>query len=204
MRRRSDVSSVGGYIGGASGSNAAFKPLLSAIDAKPNTTSVKALTWIKAAEAFNEAPLSPLPPQKDVFDATSLVTPASAPMSVKAIRSFVSYLANEGFTSSLSNGWFVDVELYGGRNSAVSAVSSSATACALALGRATLSSADATRDGLWTLQMYASDDGPKLPYPKAGTTLVQGMRSAIVDAMPPSWPWRTYPNCALAPLSCRG
>ena len=48
------------------------------------------------------------------------------------------------------------------------------------------------------MQFYASDNGPKLPYPRAGTALVQGMRAAIVDAMPSSWPWRAYPNCAIA------
>ena len=50
-------------------------------------------------------------------------------MTKAAIKSFVSFLADEGFRTSLP-GWFVELELYGGKNSAVSAVSSSATACA--------------------------------------------------------------------------
>ena len=51
-------------------------------------------------------------------------------MTKAAIKAFVLYLANEGFTTSLP-GWFIDLELYGGKGSAISAVSPSATACAL-------------------------------------------------------------------------
>jgi len=60
-------------------------------------------------------------------------------------------------------GWFIQVELFGGRHSAINAVTAQDTSFA-------------RRDSLFTIQFYASSPGNKPPYPDAGFTFLDGER----------------------------
>ncbi|KAJ6547864.1 hypothetical protein B0H10DRAFT_2243380 [Mycena sp. CBHHK59/15] len=107
--------------------------------------------------------------------------PRGSPMSAAAIKAFVTYMANQGFTSNTN--WFVEVELYGGSNSAINAVPLDSTAFA-------------KRDTLFTIQLYASSASGSPPYPAAGFTFLDGMVASIVSNSPANWSYGAYLNYA--------
>ncbi|KAF8629013.1 hypothetical protein AX17_005869 [Amanita inopinata Kibby_2008] len=119
------------------------------------------------------------PDNTDTFYVKSLMTPEDSPISDKALQVFFDFLANDGFNSEAN--WFVEVELYGGRNSAINAVPWSATAFA-------------HRSSLWTLQMYAYPNNHLPPFPSSGFTLLDDMANTIISNSPPDWDYGAYPN----------
>jgi hypothetical protein len=70
--------------------------------------------------------------------------------------------------------WFVEVELYGGSNSAINAVPLDSTAFA-------------KRDTLFTIQFYASSSTGAPPYPSSGFTFLDGMVASILNNSPANW-----------------
>ncbi|KAF9482070.1 glucooligosaccharide oxidase [Pholiota conissans] len=119
------------------------------------------------------------PDNTDTFYAKSLMTPQGAPMSGKALQAFMDVVANEGFTTDV--GWFFQAELFGGRNSAINAVKTGATAFS-------------RRDSLFTIQFYASSKGNVPPYPESGFTFLDHVVNSIVDNSPPNWDYGAYTN----------
>ncbi|PPQ97240.1 hypothetical protein CVT26_000766 [Gymnopilus dilepis] len=113
------------------------------------------------------------PDSTDTFYAKSLMTPEASPISDKALQAFMNVVANEGFTTPV--GWFFQIELFGGKNSAINAVKSTATAFA-------------RRNSLFTIQFYASSPGNIPPYPKEGFTFLDG------ESSPPNWDYGAYTN----------
>lgn len=77
----------------------------------------------------------------DTFYAKSLMTPASNPMTASAIGSWMNYISTTGYSSKTN--WFIQIELYGGANSAINKVAADATAFV-------------HRSSLFTIQLYAS------------------------------------------------
>ncbi|KAJ7636679.1 glucooligosaccharide oxidase [Roridomyces roridus] len=116
----------------------------------------------------------------DTFYTKSLMTPESAPMSAKAVTAFATYMANQGFTTKTD--WFVEVELYGGSNSAINQVPLDSTAFA-------------KRDTLFTIQFYTSSNATMLPpFPDAGFTFLDGMVDSILSNEPADWNYGAYLN----------
>lgn len=77
----------------------------------------------------------------DTFYAKSIMTPSSTPMTSSALSSWMNYMASSGYSSKTN--WFIQVELYGGVNSAINQVAKDATAFV-------------HRSSLFTIQFYAS------------------------------------------------
>jgi len=100
-------------------------------------------------------------------------------MSAAALNAFMSYLGDSGFTANTN--WFVEIELYGGTNSAINNVPFDATAFA-------------HRSSMFTIQFYTSSPGGVPPFPTEGFSLLDGMVSSIVDNEPADWDYGAYPN----------
>ncbi|KAJ7670717.1 glucooligosaccharide oxidase [Mycena polygramma] len=172
---------TGAYYGDASLLNGILAPYLKNLP-KPssnNTTpgpyinSVAVLASPDALNTSTEADGS------DTFYVKSLMTPSAAPMSATAITAFVTYMAKQGFSSDTD--WFVEVELYGGTNSAINAVPVDSTAFA-------------KRDTLFTIQFYASSQGNAPPYPTDGFSFLNGMVASILNNSPANWNYGAYLN----------
>ncbi|KAG6916113.1 hypothetical protein DXG01_008388 [Tephrocybe rancida] len=150
----------GGWYGPADGLAAVLAPFLTQMPAKPNT-SLKKGNYIQsvAAAAGGTLDTKSEPETKDTFYVKSIMTPASAPMSNAAISTFTSYLASQGFQSKTE--WFIEMDLYGGKNSAVNAIGADVTAFA-------------HRSSTFTIQLYASAPGYKPPFPQYGFNFVEG------------------------------
>jgi len=170
------LSLTGGWYGDASDLQATLQPFLSQLPSNPGQITTG--TYIQSVEYFAGGSLDTSAPDiHDTFYAKSMMTPASTPMTLSAITSFITYLADDGFSSSLD--WFVQFELYGGTNSAINAVASSATAFV-------------HRSSIFTLQLYASSGGP--PFPQDGITFVDDMVTSLTSCMPDDWNYGAYPN----------
>ncbi|KAJ7623675.1 glucooligosaccharide oxidase [Roridomyces roridus] len=157
-------------------------PYLNTLSA-PSWSTISPGSYINSVSVLAGQPLntSTAPEDPDTFYAKSLMTPSGSPMSAAAITAFVTYMAKQGFTFGQS--WFVEVELYGGSNSAINKVALDATAFS-------------KRDTLFTIQMYASSPSFAPPYPASGFTFLDGMASSIVSNSPSNWSYGAYLNYA--------
>ncbi|KAF5333789.1 hypothetical protein D9758_017175 [Tetrapyrgos nigripes] len=115
----------------------------------------------------------------DTFYAKSIMAPMEVPLTDEAMGGMMDYLGTAGWDVDLF--WHVEVELYGGVNSAINAVPLDDTAFA-------------HRDTLWTFQPYASSSNGLPPYPDSAFGFVDGIVSTIVDNMPVNWDYGAYPN----------
>ncbi|KAA1138417.1 hypothetical protein PGTUg99_005563 [Puccinia graminis f. sp. tritici] len=123
---------AGAWYGEGSAFAGAVQPFLSQMPA-PTATSAKTTDWITGLSSIiGDATLSTanvdLTEEYDTFYAKSLTTPQSTPLSNSSMAAFAKVLANQGLQSSTD--WFVQFELYGGKNSAVTAVGADETAFA--------------------------------------------------------------------------
>lgn len=84
----------------------------------------------------------------DTFYAKSVMTPSSTPMTAAALQNWMQYISTTGYTSKTN--WFIQVELYGGVNSAINKVPAGDTAFV-------------HRGSLFTIQFYASSSNCKVP-----------------------------------------
>jgi len=107
------------------------------------------------------------------------MTPQGSLISSTAANAFMSYLANNAFNANTD--WFIEIELYGGTNSAINKVPLSATA----FGR---------RSSMFTIQIYTSAQGGVPPFPSAGFTLLDGMANSLVNNSPAGWDYGAYAN----------
>ncbi|PFH53654.1 Glucooligosaccharide oxidase [Amanita thiersii Skay4041] len=119
------------------------------------------------------------PDATDTFYAKSLMTPENSPISDAALNAFMSYMANDGYKSNTN--WFVQMELYGGKNSVINTVPSGATAFV-------------KRNALWTIQFYASSPNYQPPFPNSGFNFLDGMVNSILKNSPSNWDYGAYTN----------
>ncbi|KAJ7230656.1 hypothetical protein GGX14DRAFT_343518 [Mycena pura] len=177
------VGLTGAFYGPASNFNTTIAPYLKTLP-KPSWSTITPGSYINSVSVLaspDSLNTSIKADSTDTFYTKSLMTPEGSPMSAAAIKAFVTYMAVQGFSSNTA--WFVEVELYGGSNSAISAVPLDSTAFA-------------KRDTLFTIQMYASSDNSKPPYPAAGFTFLDGMASSITSNSPSNWSYGAYLNYA--------
>ncbi|KAJ6474670.1 glucooligosaccharide oxidase [Mycena vitilis] len=172
----------GAYYGPASKFNATVAPYLKTLP-KPSWSTISPGSYINSVSVLAGQNLntSTAPDGNDTFYTKSLMTPSAAPMSAAAIKAFVTYMAVQGVASDTD--WFVEVDLYGGSNSAINAVPLDSTAFA-------------KRDTLFTIQMYASSSNAAPPYPADGFSFVDGMAASIVSNSPANWNYGAYLNYA--------
>ncbi|KAJ6551851.1 hypothetical protein B0H19DRAFT_1159199 [Mycena capillaripes] len=176
------VGWTGAWYGDASKLNATLAPYLKTLPA-PSGTTISPGSYINSVSVLAGQPLntSTAPEGPDTFYTKSIMTPSGSPMSTAAITAFVTYMANQGFSSDTA--WFVEVELYGGSNSAINAVPLDSTAFA-------------KRDTLFTIQLYASSSNSAPPYPADGFAFMDGMAASIVSNSPANWAYGAYLNYA--------
>ncbi|KAJ7737756.1 glucooligosaccharide oxidase [Mycena metata] len=177
------VQLLGGYYGAANLFSGVIAPYLNAAGMpKPSSKTVTAGSYIDSVAYFAKPQAlntSTAPDGSDNFYTKSLMTPNGSPMSVAAVTAFVTYMAKQGFSSTTD--WFVEVELYGGSNSAINAVPLNSTAFA-------------KRDTLFTIQFYASAPDGATSYPTSGFTFLNGMVSSILNNSPANWNYGAYLN----------
>ncbi|KAA1071161.1 hypothetical protein PGTUg99_006605 [Puccinia graminis f. sp. tritici] len=174
---------AGAWYGEGSAFAGAVQPFLSQMPA-PTATSAKTTDWITGLSSIiGDATLSTanvdLTEEYDTFYAKSLTTPQSTPLSNSSMAAFAKVLANQGLQSSTD--WFVQFELYGGKNSAVTAVGADETAFA-------------QRSILFTIQFYARSSNKSPPYPTEGFTLLDNMVDSLVINNPSGWNYGAYAN----------
>ncbi|KZO92772.1 Glucooligosaccharide oxidase, partial [Calocera viscosa TUFC12733] len=169
---------TGSYDGTQAELESAIVPLLDQLP-EVSSSSVQELGWIDYLTAVGGSGTlnTSAPDNRDTFYAKSAVVPASAPLSAADVDAFISYLNTEGPASGTQ--WFVEAELYGGSQSAISQVPENSTAYG-------------NRDGLLTFQLYASSSNYAPPYPQVGFDFVDGMFSAL--AANRTSPLDFYPN----------
>ncbi|KAJ7089829.1 glucooligosaccharide oxidase [Mycena belliarum] len=173
---------TGAWYGEASALNSTLAPYLKTLPT-PSWTKIQPGNYINSVAVLSGQALntSTAADGTDTFYTKSLMTPEGSPMSAAAIKAFVTYMAVQGFSSNTA--WFVQLELYGGSNSAINAVPLNSTAFA-------------KRDTLFTIQMYASSSNYAPPYPAAGFTFLDGMVSSITSNSPSNWNYGAYLNYA--------
>ncbi|KAJ7579210.1 glucooligosaccharide oxidase [Mycena floridula] len=172
---------TGSWYGAEGVIEAVLQPLLDKM-VTPNSVGFQGNgTWIDnlVILAGGSLDTNTTPDGTDTFYAKSLMVPEAAPIDEPARLAFMKYLANEGFNTT--TGWFLQIELYGGSNSAINAVPLDRTAFA-------------HRSSMFTMQFYASAPGNIPPYPESGFTLINGMVNSITSNMPADWDYGAYIN----------
>ncbi|KAK2464778.1 hypothetical protein APHAL10511_003196 [Amanita phalloides] len=173
-------SLTGVYYGSAQSLHSTLAPYLQKVR-QPDSTKITPGSYIESVQTLGGlGTLDTSAPDKgDTFYSKSLMTPSASPISDAALNAFMSYMANEGSQTDL--GWFAEMDLYGGTNSAVNSVPVDTTA----FGR---------RNALWTIQLYASSSNRQPPYPSSGFTFLNNMANSLTSNSPSDWDIGAYPN----------
>ncbi|KAK1219457.1 hypothetical protein PQX77_017829 [Marasmius sp. AFHP31] len=148
----------------------------------PDNMTLTSGTWIEvlAAGAAGDLNTTGIEMPRDTFYAKSLMTPEDGPLlTEEAMNAMMKYLAEDGYESDTF--WHVEIEIYGGRDSAINAVPLNDTA----FGH---------RNALFTFQPYASTGNFLPPFDNHIYGFVDGMVSSITDNMPRDWAWGAYAN----------
>ncbi|KDR69185.1 hypothetical protein GALMADRAFT_145590 [Galerina marginata CBS 339.88] len=174
---------TGGWYAPADQFNTVIALLLAKLPTPANKT-VTVGTYIHSVQllgGLGQLRTDGIPDMLDTFYAKSLMTPEASPMSTASMNAFMNYLANQGFGTNTN--WFVEVELYGGTNSAINNVPLDATAFA-------------HRSSMFTIQFYTSAPQGIPPFPSQGFSLLDGKRmvDSIVDNNPKGWDYGAYTN----------
>ncbi|KAK7742335.1 hypothetical protein SLS53_004480 [Cytospora paraplurivora] len=143
----------GAYYGNVEDLSNILAPLLQKVG---GTLNARPGTWLEGLKAYAEHnSLTPNTTDRSNFYATSLTL---KDLSGDALTNFVRYWQNNALKFT-RGGWFVQLDLHGGQNSAISAVPNSATAYA-------------HRDKAFLIQFYHYEDNNK-PYPPEGIKLLE-------------------------------
>lgn len=172
---------VGGYYAPPEGFAAVITPYLNKLPT-PSRQSVTPGTYIASVENLgntNQLNTTGVADGHDTFYAKSLMVPEASPMTSEALNAFMAYAGSTGFTAD--SNWFVQIELYGGTNSAINNVALDATAFA-------------HRSSMFTIQFYTSSLTGKPPFPADGFALLDGMVSSILKNEPDNWDVGAYTN----------
>ncbi|KAG6829575.1 hypothetical protein H0H92_004124 [Tricholoma furcatifolium] len=172
------ISFEGGWYAPLETLNATVQPLLDQI-LPVSRTSFFTGTYLETAEnlAGGSLDTTSAPDGHDTFYAKSLMTPQSSPMSDSTLLAYTTYLAYQGFDAEVVStcrqqwrqllmalamqSWFIQMELYGGKTSAINAVSPDATAFA-------------HRQSLFSIQFYSSAPNSIPFYPESGFSFLDG------------------------------
>ncbi|KDQ22186.1 hypothetical protein PLEOSDRAFT_41920 [Pleurotus ostreatus PC15] len=176
---------TGVYYGGVEHFHDVFDPLLSNLSSmhiNHNYENVTTYAWVPSLIQLSEVGTlntsSPiLKGSHDTFFAKSLMVYEDALLKDEAIQSFFNYVSLEGVHTLTS--WFVLVDLFGGKGSAITAVANNATAYS-------------QRKGLYNFQMYARSPNHQPPFPTDGLAFVNNMLGSITGKMPPNWPFGAF------------
>ncbi|KDR69186.1 hypothetical protein GALMADRAFT_272070 [Galerina marginata CBS 339.88] len=171
----------GGWYAPADQFNTVIAPLLAKLPTPANKTLTVG-TYINSVQllgGLGRLNTVGIPDTPNTFYAKSLMTPEASPMSNASMNAFTTYLANDGFGTNTQ--WFVEVELYGGTNSAINNIPLDATAFA-------------HRSSMFTIQFYTSAPQGNPPFPSQGFSLLDGMVNSIVNNNPKGWDYGAYTN----------
>ncbi|KAK0502867.1 hypothetical protein EDD18DRAFT_1306169 [Armillaria luteobubalina] len=176
----------GAYFGSHESFTEIIRPYLDTLP-PPGLTNITQGNWIEtvAALTFGALITSTQAPLHDTFYAKSLMVPEDSPLSKGAVDVLMSYLDTVGFHTDVL--WFVEIELYGGSNSAINLVPVDETAFA-------------HRNKLFNMQLYSSSIVP--PYPRDGFAFLDGnaqwcalgITDVIISNSPDDWGCGTYIN----------
>ncbi|KUI56149.1 hypothetical protein VP1G_03479 [Cytospora mali] len=162
----------GAYYGNAEDLFNILEPLLQKTG---GTLNARPGTWIQGLEAYAEHnSLIPSTTDRSTFYATSLTL---KDLCGTSLTNFVRYWHNTALKFS-QGGWFVQLDIHGGPNSAISAVLNSATAYA-------------HRDKAFLIQFYHYYDNN--PYPPGGIKLLQGWVDSTTEPLQEG-DWGMYIN----------
>ncbi|KAJ7071145.1 glucooligosaccharide oxidase [Mycena amicta] len=164
-----DIEMTGYYMGNMTAFMAKFQPLLDATG-QPNATYIQERGWIEAlTEASGGKTLSTVgtPDIHDTFYAKSLTVRNDTPLTTEALAALANFFMSTTTPSELTQ-WFIQFELWGGVHSAVSSVSSDATAFP-------------HRSHLLTVQFYGRSSSSWSP---ACTDYVDGLVLSVTSKMP--------------------
>ncbi|KAK2464781.1 hypothetical protein APHAL10511_003199 [Amanita phalloides] len=174
-------SLTGGWYGPAQNFSAVIAPWLSRVP-QPDRTTLTPGSYINSVTYLGGGTLDTSAPDRhDTFYAKSLMTPSASPISDAALGAFMNYMANEGSKTDVS--WFVEMDFYGGTNSAVNSIPTSAPA----FGH---------RNALWTIQFYAYSSSSQPPFPSDGFSFLDNMVQSLTSNSPANWDIGAYPNYA--------
>jgi len=155
----------GSYTGPKAEFEAVFLPLVRECEKTSDGDSgTHAFAQEMGWEAYLVSQAGTPPRVADCFYAKSLMTAESIPLSLSTIERFMTYLYTEAPRHRLS--WFVEVDVYGGKGSAINAVPP-------------LSTAFKHRDRLLGFHMKASSRDQRPPFPEEGYAFVDGMAEAL-------------------------
>ncbi|KAF8698239.1 hypothetical protein AX14_001170, partial [Amanita brunnescens Koide BX004] len=162
---------TGGWFGPTDKLNDIIQPYLDTLP-EPDLIGSKTGSYIDGLRLLGEVGhlnTRKIPETRNTFYAKSLMTPEASPISDTALAAFTDYLVNAGFGTDLN--WFVQMELYGGNNSAINAVAQSATSFV-------------RRNAMWTIQFYASSPTHQPPFPSYGFSFLDNMVNSITNSSP--------------------
>ncbi|KAJ7584139.1 glucooligosaccharide oxidase [Mycena floridula] len=175
----------GGYYGPIANFNATVSPFLSLFPEPPTPAFITSGDWLSGLEAvsFGVGPLntSTAPDPSSAFYAKSLMTPEETPMTQEAMGALLHYLGYDAYDSLDS--WDIEVELFGGKDSAINGVPLDATA----FGHRNLK---------FNMQFYATSAvaTDTASFPSADFGLLDGMVNSLVSNMPADWNIGAYTN----------
>jgi hypothetical protein len=173
-----NVNLVGAWYGPKDQLEDVVAPFIKGLSA-PKNHGIGGGNWLDSVVNLAGGSLDVSQPDgRDNFYAKSLVTKKGHPISDKAFRAFTDYLGNQGVGSQ---GWFLQMELYAGSNSAITSVPIDATSFV-------------HRDAFFSIQLYSSAPSLDIPYPQSAFDLVDGMVNSIVNTMGAGWPHGSYMN----------
>lgn len=98
------------------------------------------------------------------------MTPSDVLLTIPVMTNFFTYL----FTTPTPVNSFVQIDLYGGANSKINAIS-------------TDENSFGHRDKLFCMQLYASSPTYTNPFPHEGTEFLAGAYNKIIDGMGQNW-----------------
>ncbi|KAF7347941.1 FAD-binding domain-containing protein [Mycena venus] len=154
---------TGYYLGNRTDFDPVAKSLLGATG-QPNTTYMQERAWILALiEANGGTNLSTegIPEPHDTFYAKSLTVSTKVPLAHDSFINLAKFFTSASVPNNFS--WFIQFELWGGGNSAISSVHGNATAYP-------------HRDHHWVCQFYGRSNGS---WPSQGTAFVDGLVNAV-------------------------
>lgn len=163
----------GVYLGSANDFNNSISPeLLRGLPQPESPVTVQELDWRANLELLAGGSLSVSTTEpytaRDNFFAKSVAVPEPG-FSAAALRSYITYIANQGANPPAPVSWFAIINLDGGADSQINV-------------RAADFSAYGHRNLMWTVQNYAYV-GAGETFPEAGIEFLNGLNGAITDAL---------------------
>lgn len=168
-----DFQVRGVYLGSASDFNNSISPeLLRGLPQPESPVTVQELDWRANLEllAGGSLAVSTTEPYtaRDNFFAKSVAVPEPG-FSASALRSYITYIANQGANPPTPVSWFAIINLDGGTDSQINV-------------RDADFSAYGHRNLMWTVQNYAYV-GAEETFPEAGIEFLNGLNGAITDVL---------------------